>query len=225
MAEPVDMPLYGSLYVADGTKESLLGVWETILANTGVQVRTQERVESVIRVGTLFRVSTNRGLYATRSIVLALGKRGSPRKLDVPGEDLAKVSYRLIEADTYNDRDILVVGGGDSSIEAALALSKASKNRVALAYRGSSFDRARDRNRNLLRDAEQQGRLRVLRNTTVSAILPDRVRLNEDGLEVAVPNDYVFVLFGGESPETFLRKIGIEIVEKVIGAQNTYELA
>ncbi len=224
MAEPAEMPLYGTLYVGDGTKEALLGVWESILACTGVQVRTQERVESIIREESLFQVRTNKGVYTTRNVILALGKRGSPRKLGVPGEELGKVSYRLIEADTYNNCDILVVGGGDSSIEAALALSKASKNQVTLAYRGAMFDRARERNRGLLREAEQQGRLRVLRSTIVSEILPDRVRLVEAGRRIEIPNHYIFVLIGGESPETFLRRIGIEIVEKVIG-ESSYEFA
>ncbi len=225
MAEPAEMPLYGSLYVGDGTKEALLGVWETILSCTGVQVRTRERVETITRDGGFFRVGTNKGVYTTRSIVLALGKRGTPRKLDVPGEELGKVCYRLIEADSYNDCDILIVGGGDTSIEAALALSKASKNRVVLAYRGDSFARARERNRNLLREAEQQGRVHVMRSTTVAEILPASVRLVEAGRRLEIPNDYVFVLIGGESPETFLRKIGIQIVEKVIGAESTYEFA
>ena len=222
MAEPVDMPLYGSLYVGDGTKESLLSVWETILANTGVQVQTQERVDSIIREGPVLRVATSKGAYRTRSVVLALGKRGSPRQLKVPGEDLNKVTYRLIEADSYADKDILVVGGGDSAIEASLALSKASRNRVTLSYRGETFDRARERNRSMLRDAEQQGRIRILRNSLVAGIGPASVRLTVSGEDLEIPNHYVFILIGGEAPETFLRKIGIEIVEKVIGGQEAH---
>ena len=222
MAEPVDMPLYGSLYVGDGTKESLLSVWETILANTGVQVQTQERVDSIIREGPVLRVATSKGAYRTRSVVLALGKRGSPRQLNVTGEDLNKVTYRLIEADSYVDKDILVVGGGDSAIEASLALSKASRNRVTLSYRGETFDRARERNRSMLRDAEQQGRIRILRNSLVAGIGPASVRLTVNGEDLEIPNHYVFILIGGEAPETFLRKIGIEIVEKVIGGQEAY---
>ena len=223
MAEPVEMPLYGSLYVGDGTKESLLSVWETILANTGVQVQTQERVESIVRAGPVFRVTTAKAVHDAKNVVLALGKRGSPRRLGVPGEELAKVSYRLIEADGYAGKDILVVGGGDSAIEAALALSKASRNRVALSYRGHSFDRARERNHKMLQDAEQQGRVRILCGSVVSEILPHSVRLSAEGQPVELPNDYVFLLLGGESPEGFLQKIGIQIVEKVIGAEALYE--
>ncbi|MFN7996246.1 MAG: NAD(P)-binding domain-containing protein [Bryobacteraceae bacterium] len=224
MAEPVEMPLYGSLYVGDGTKESLLGVWETILANTGVQVQTQERVESIVRQGACFLVTTGKGGYLTKNVVLALGKRGSPRRLGVPGEELSKVTYRLIEADTYEGKDILIVGGGDSAIEAALALSKASRNRVVLSYRGQVFDRARERNRKAILDAEDQRRIRVLRGSVVAEVLSHSVLLQQDQERIELPNDFVFVLIGGESPETFLQKVGIEIVEKVIGAEAAYEV-
>ncbi len=222
MAEPVEMPLYGSLYVGDGTKESLLSVWETILANTGVRIQTQERVVSIVRDGPVFFVTTGKDTYQARHVVLALGKRGCPRKLSVPGEDLGKVSYRLIEADSYEGKEILVVGGGDSAVEAALALSKADRNRVTLSYRGQSFSRVRERNQKLLRDAEAQGRIRVLRGSAVTGILAGSVRLEADGELLELPNDYVFIMIGGETPEAFLQKIGIEIVEKVIGMETTY---
>ena len=223
MAEPIEMPLYGNLYVGDGTKEHLLGVWETILANTGVRVQTQERVEAIVRDGESFRVATGKNTYTTRNIVLALGKRGSPRRLSIPGESLAKVTYRLIEADTYQDKDILVVGGGDSAIEAALALSKARRNRVTLSYRGQSFDRARARNQKMLSEAEEQGRIEVIRGSVLTEILPESVTLTTAAETAVIPNQYVFILIGGESPETFLQKIGVEIVEKVIGAEVAHE--
>jgi len=225
MAEPIEMPLYGNLYVGDGTKESLLQVWEAILANTGVKIQTQERVESIRREGALITVQTGKAAYGARNVILALGKRGSPRKLNVPGEDRSKVAYRLIEADTYENKDILVVGGGDSAIEAALALSKAARNRVTLSYRGDSFDRARERNRNMLQEAERQGRLLILRGSNVTRIEDARVALEQKGEDVTRPNDYVFILIGGDPPEAFLRKIGVEIVEKVVTAQGTYEFA
>ena len=216
MAEPTEMPLYGTLYIGDGTKEALLKVWEAIVANTGVRVKTNIRVEGVSRVDDRLRVETSSGEFFARNVILALGKRGSPRKLGVAGEELTKVSYGLIEADTYNDNDILVVGGGDSAIEAALALSKAGKNRVALSYRGGSFDRARDRNRAALLEREQAGMLRILKKSNVKDISQREVRLEVGGQEVLLPNDFVFILIGGEPPETFLMKTGVQIVEKVI---------
>lgn len=222
MAEPVEMPLYGSLYVGDGTKESLVTVWETILANTGVRVQTNEGVESVVRRGPVLEVATLKGSYQTRNVVLALGKRGTPRRLGVAGEELSKVTYRLIEADSYEDKDILVVGGGDSATEAALALSKASRNRVTLSYRGAAFHRARERNRKMLAEAEQQGRVRIIRESQVSRILPHCVQIATRNGVFELPNHYVFVLIGGESPEAFLQKIGIDIVEKVLGGEEVH---
>jgi putative YpdA family bacillithiol system oxidoreductase len=218
MAEPIDIPLYGALYVGDGTKEALLAVWETIIANTGVQIHTNEKVEAIQKNSAGFHVHTPQGDYRARYVVLALGKRGSPRKLGVEGEDLPKVSYRLIEADTYEGKDVLIVGGGDSAIEAALALSRSGKNRVTLCHRGDSFQRARERNRESLESARRERRIEVCTGARVTRIAPDRVDLQHGAAPLSLPNDYVFAMLGGESPEEFLRKIGIEIVEKALGA-------
>jgi thioredoxin reductase len=163
-------------------------------------------------------VTTAKGEHLARNVVLALGKRGSPRRLGVPGEELSKVAYGLIEADSYDNCDILVVGGGDSAIEAALALCKAGKNRVTLSYRGANFDRARERNQNSLAKAEQEGRLTVSRKSRVLEISPASVRLEVDESATELQNDFVFILIGGEPPEAFLRKTGIEIVEKAISS-------
>lgn len=240
MAEPLEIPLYGALYVGDGSKEALLSVWETIIHNTGVEIRTNEKVESIQKIDGGFCVVTPRGSYKARYVVLAMGKRGSPRRLNVEGEDLAKVSYRLIEADTYEEKDLLVVGGGDSAIEAALALSRSGRNRVTLCHRGDSFARARERNRGQLDKAGNEGRIRILLHTHVERIAATFVMLTSqhDAARAAgnpgsaaapsegrgdqytfLPNDYTFILIGGESPEDFLRKVGIEIVEKALGPQ------
>ncbi len=218
MAEPIDLPLYGSLYVADGTKEALLSVWETILANTGVKISTNERVEQVLRSDATFRVATPKGEYSARHVVLAMGKRGVPRRLGVAGEDLSKVCYRLIEAETYQNQDLLVVGGGDSAIEAALALSRSGTNRVTLIYRGDDFARARERNRKFLEEAERDSRLSVKRKSNVVAIGVNSVTLDCAGSKVDLNNHFVFAMIGGQSPEDFLRKTGVEIVEKVLTA-------
>jgi len=216
MAEPIDIPLYGSLYVADGTKEALLAVWETILKNTGVQIRTNERLDRVERNGAGFYVQSTRNRYYARYVILALGRRGTPRRLAVPGEDLSKVAYRLIEAESYENSDILIVGGGDSALEAALALSSSGKNQVTLCHRGADFNRARERNRERVRSAASEQKLQLLLNTHVREITSTHVALDCGGSERELPNNYVFGLIGGESPEEFLRKTGIEIVEKVL---------
>lgn len=216
MAEPIDIPLYGTLYVGDGTKESLLSVWETIIANTGVRVHTQEGVTSIRREGDGFLVETAKSRYTARHVILALGKRGTPRRLNVPGEELGKVAYRLIEAETYSNNDILISGGGDSAVEAALATAKGGKNRVTLSYRGDDFSRLRARNLEMLQEAESAGRLSVLRRSQVVSIKPKTVELDVAGQRREIPNEFVFVLIGGESPDNFLQKTGIEIVEKAL---------
>jgi thioredoxin reductase/NAD-dependent dihydropyrimidine dehydrogenase PreA subunit len=217
MAEPIEMPLYGSLYIGDGTKESLLSVWENIIANTGIRVQTNERVESLQRQQELFLIQTSKNLYRAKYVVLSMGKRGTPRRLGVPGEELGKVAYQLIEAESYLDKNLLVVGGGDSAVEAAIGLAASSRNRVALSCRGKDFARIRERNQTKLKEAEAQGRLKVLRGSQVMEILDDAVLLKEDPKEpFELANDFVFVMIGGESPEEFLRKTGVEIVEKAV---------
>jgi thioredoxin reductase (NADPH) len=214
MSEPIEIPLYGNLYVGDGTKESLLAIWESIISNTGVQIRANEKVEQVRRNSAGFHISTDRGDHHARYVVLATGKRGTPRRLGVPGEDLPKVSYKLIEADDYVDNDILVIGGGDSAIEAALALSRSGKNRVTLSYRGESFQRARKRNCEHLERARDEGRLQILLQSDVQTITHDGVELSHVGRPLTLPNNFTFVLIGGEPAEAFLRKVGVQIVEK-----------
>jgi thioredoxin reductase (NADPH) len=218
MAEPVEMPLYGSLYIADSTKESLLAIWETIIANTGVNIRTNTKAEEIRRDPhtQLFRVRTAAGELLSRFVILAIGKRGSPRRLGVHGEDKPHVAYRLIEAETYKGESILVVGGGDSALEAALALAREGRNRVTLAHRGSAFDRARERNRAALEAAEREGRIAVHRNSQVKEILDGKAIVECAGQPREVPATFVFILIGGESPEDFLRKAGVEIIEKEV---------
>lgn len=222
MAEPIDIPLYGPLYVADGTKEGLLSVWETIISNTGVRIQTNTRVERIKKNGACFLVETNKGQYSAKRVVLALGRRGSPRRLEVPGEDLAKVAYQLIEAESYEGKDILIVGGGDSAIEAAVGLSKSGRNRVTLSYRGQVFERAKDRNRQLLEEAEKAGRTKILRNSHVTEVREKSVALDVSGAATEIPNDYVLALIGGTPPEEFLRKAGIEIVEKSLNIEHQF---
>ncbi|HZL70160.1 MAG TPA: NAD(P)-binding domain-containing protein [Candidatus Limnocylindrales bacterium] len=130
---------------------------------------------------------------------------------------MPKLSYKLIEADSYCDKNILVVGGEDSAVEAALALSRSGKNNVVLSYRGDSFRRARERNREHLLQAQRERRLRVILNSNVDRITAEEVIVSDSLGQDTLHNDFVFVLIGGEAPEEFLQKIGIAIVEKAIG--------
>lgn len=220
MEEPVEFPSFGRLDIHDTTKESLLEVWDRIVASTGVHIETNNRVEAVqySNQDSCFKVGTAKGEYKASFVVLATGKRGSPRKLGVLGEDLSKVTYRLIEAESYENCSVAIAGGGDSAVEAALALARSGKNHVTLIHRGKDFPRLKERNRTRLQEAEQSGRVKVMRGTHIKEILPQS--LKTDGLDAPneIANDFLFILVGGESPEEFLQKSGIEIVERVIAS-------
>ncbi len=218
MAEPIDIPLYGNLWVQDSSKEGLLTVWQTIVANTGIEVREHTRCEGVMKQsdGT-FAVKTNHGNLISQRVILAIGRRGTPRKLDVPGEDLAKVTYQLYDANDYTNCDVLIVGGGDSAVEAAVGLANQKSNRVSISYRRNKFDRIMPRNREAIDRAISEKRI-------ISYFESNVIRINEkdvvlklkDGSEKSVPNDYSFLLLGGESPNDFLTQMGVEIVTRMI---------
>jgi putative YpdA family bacillithiol system oxidoreductase len=213
-AEPLKIPLYGDLWVADASKESLLQVWETIVANTGLRLRTGAKVENIVSEDTVFRVQAGDAVFLTRRIVLAMGRRGTPRRLGVPGEDLAKVFYNIAEMEDFKGRRVLVVGGGDSAIESALGLANQSGTKVALSYRGDSFTRLKDRNRLRLETAVQQKKLALYLESTVREIREERVALDMKGRTAILPNDDVIVRIGGEAPHAFLKKLGVSIVRK-----------
>ena len=214
LAEPVRVPLYGDLWVADASKETLLQVWETIVANTGLEVRTGERVENVVRDGDGFTVQTANGAYRARRVVLAMGRRGTPRQIGVPGEDLDKVFYDIVEMEAFANRRVLVVGGGDSAIESAVGLANQDGTGVTLAYRGDAFTRIKDRNQAKINEAIASGRVRVMFKTVVREIRSDLVVLDQAGESAILPNDDVIVRIGGEAPFTFLERLGVRIVQK-----------
>jgi thioredoxin reductase len=147
--------------------------------------------------------------------VLALGRRGSPRKLDVPGEQLSKVMYSLIEAEAYTGKRILVVGGGDSAVEAAMGLAQQKGNRVTLSYRQAAFGRIKERNARRLEECRRAGSIELLLESQVREIRPDSVLIEVRGVKKPVPNDFVWIFAGGTPPNDFLRRAGV-----IIGPQD-----
>jgi thioredoxin reductase (NADPH) len=214
MTAPVTLPLVGKVRFGQTAKEALLDFWKEVERKTGLAIRYHERVESITRDGGSFVVRTTRAEYRTRSVLLAIGRRGTPRKLEVPGEDIPKVVYRLIDPEQYAGQDVLVVGGGDSALEAAASVAEAGGRSVTLSYRGDAFSRAKPRNRERIAAAERSGRLRVLFKSQVQRIDPDRVILACDDREVELRNDAVIVSAGGILPSEFLRGIGVEVETK-----------
>ncbi len=214
LAEPLTVPLYGDLWVADGSKERLLEVWEKIIASTGLEVRTHHRVTSIVREGEWLRVETPEQAFRARHVVLAMGRRGTPRRLGVPGEELGKVIYDVVDMELFAGQRMLVVGGGDSAVESAVGLARQNGTTVALSYRGDAFARVKERNRTNLDQAVHCGKLRVMLKSQVREIRPDSVVMEVEGREEILPNDTVVVRIGGDPPYKLLEEIGVRIVKK-----------
>lgn len=214
MTAPAHLPLIGEVHFREVGKEELIGFWKRAVADTGLRINTQERVESITPVPPGFAIKTTRGVYVARSVLLAIGRRGTPRRLDVPGEDLPKVVYRLIDASEYRGKHILVVGGGDSALEAASSLAEEEETHVTLSYRSNAFARAKTKNRNRVERAVAEGRLEVQLSSTVVRISHDRVELMHDGQPMIRRNDAVIVCAGGVMPTEFLKRAGIGIETK-----------
>jgi len=223
MTQPMRLPLYGDLKKTEYLKEELVQLWDEIIENYQADIQTGIGLSGISRAGDHFISQTTRGPIESRFVLLALGRRGIPRKLNVPGEELEKVLYQLIDAATYTGQRLLVVGGGDSAVEAALALAEQSGNEVTLSYRKAGFFRLKPRNEERIDRALREGRIRAQFSSQVCRIEPGSVRLVAavaepdasleagENKEMTVANDYVFVLVGGEPPYPLLRNCGIRV--------------
>jgi thioredoxin reductase/NAD-dependent dihydropyrimidine dehydrogenase PreA subunit len=216
MTAPCDLPLYGKVKLRRTTKEALLELYEEIVQKTELPIEAGVKVADIKRDEGGFAVETAGGVRRARRVLLAIGRRGTPRKLGVPGESLDKVTYRLIEPEQYRGARCLVVGGGDSAVETALMLSREPNTEVTLVYRGEQFNRIKPDNYEALEKAEIDGRLRVRRQTEPEEIQPDCVVVRGPGGKEKLGNDYVFACLGGELPTAWLTRIGVE-VKKVHG--------
>jgi thioredoxin reductase len=214
MTAPVQLPLFGQVQMRETTKEALLELWQDVERQTGLEIRYEERVEGIEAAGDGFVVETSREKYKTRAVLLTIGRRGTPRKLGAEGENLPKVVYRLIDAEQYRGRHVLVVGGGDSALEAATSLSDEPGTRVALSYRGNGFSRAKQKNRERVDEAVAAGRLQLLLESTVNAITESEVHIQTDGRIDSIENDAIIVCAGGVLPTGFLKSIGISVETK-----------
>jgi thioredoxin reductase (NADPH) len=216
MTQPVTMPVLGKIHFRNTTKEELLGYWSEQSQRHNLNLKFNERVESVVKDGTGFTVKTTIGTYRATNVLLSIGRRGSPRTLGVPGEELSKVVYRLIDPEQYKGAHVLVVGGGDSALEAAASVAEADNtNRVTLSYRGTAFQRAKPANRQRVEAAVKQGNLEVILNSNVQQIGEDHVilQIGKEDLRI-LENNAIIVNAGGILPDAFLKKCGIKVVTK-----------
>ena len=210
MTSPVEFPMYGKFKKTELTKEELLTFWNQVLQRNDFRFRSGEKVENIDKgVDGIFTVMTPKASYRARNVILALGKAGSPRKLGVKGEELPKVMYRLIEADHYVNKNILVVGGGDSAVEAAMGLAFQVGNNVTLSYRQTAFTRIKERNNQRLNECVRKGKLKVILNSHPVEFSSKEVMLDVAGKTQRFANDYVWIFAGGEPPTAFLKKIGV----------------
>ena len=214
MTAPVHLPLIGPVRFKETTKEKLLEFWESVVEKTGLQISFQERVESIIRHGDSFEVITNKNTLKSRAVLLAIGRRGTPRKLGVPGENCNKVVYRLSDPAQYRGQHVLIVGGGDSALEAAHSIADEEGTTVYLSYRSEAFSRAKEKNRNKIDEYAANNRMNVYMKSTVKNIEEKTVTIDHEGEILELQNDAIIVCAGGILPTGFLKDIGIEVDTK-----------
>jgi thioredoxin reductase (NADPH) len=210
MTSPIELPIWGKLKLTEVSKESLLETWMQIRAKAGLKVTENQKVTNIVREGNTFILTTPSQQYQASYVVLCLGRRGTPRKLGVEGEALSKVTYRLIDAESYQNVDALIVGGGDSAVEAAMGLALQGTNRVTLSYRKGELTRLKDRNVEHLQQYLKKKAITIIFNSEVKTITEKDVTLDTKEGPKVIPNDYVFVFAGGEMPFAFLKQVGVE---------------
>jgi thioredoxin reductase/Pyruvate/2-oxoacid:ferredoxin oxidoreductase delta subunit len=215
MTSPMDLPLHGKVKLYETSKPALLSLWNEVLTRNQIGIKEMTKIESISREQGHFKLTSALGETFTASrVLLAIGRRGTPRKLGIPGEHSEKVFYRLLEPEHIQDQDIIVVGGGDSAIESAMLLQ--DQNKVTLVYRGEAFGRLKAANSQRISAASESGKIKVMFNTNPIKILEKEVILSDlkTNSEFTVKNDLIYIFAGGELPTQFLQKAGIEITRK-----------
>ncbi|WP_408670290.1 NAD(P)-binding domain-containing protein [Lutibacter sp.] len=216
MTAPMDLPLYGKVKLYETSKDELLKLWEKVIKAHDIEIKENTKAENInLLNNNTFKITTNKGEeYICNNILLAIGRRGSPRKLNIPGENSMKVAYRLIESERIKNKKIMVVGGGDSAIETVLLLK--DTNNVTLSYRKDKFSRLKPKNREKIMGAIEKNTIQVLLNSNLTSINDTSVLVNfgENKPPKIVDNDLVYIFAGGELPTAFLQKAGVEITKR-----------
>jgi thioredoxin reductase len=211
MTQPVELPLVGKMHFQETSKEELLEFWQKTEAKSGIKIKYGELVADISPQNPGYSITSSGGTYTTDAVLLAIGRRGTPRKLGVEGEDQPKVVYQLMDPDQYVGQQVLVVGGGDSALEAALAMADAGAACVAVSYRSDTFSRAKAKNRERIDAYAEEGKVKLYLSSNVTSITPREVLLEQQGEAIRIENEAVIVSAGGILPTGFLRQMGIEV--------------
>mgnify|MGYP002631777914 CR=1 FL=1 len=212
MTQPVELPLAGKMNFKETSKETLLEFWQNIEKETEIKINYRELVANVEPTESGFKVTTSKAEYMTDKVLLTIGRRGSPRKLGIPGEDLPKVVYRLMDPDQYSHQKVMIVGGGDSALEAALAIADVEGSEVSLSYRSDSFSRAKAKNRDLIDEYAKQGKIKLYLPSNLTAVNDEKsVSLDYNGENITIANNAIIINAGGILPTGFLKQIGIQV--------------
>lgn len=211
MTAPLSLPLVGKVKFTEISKEKLLEFWNGVVTTYKLSVRYSERMTGIKVIAGGFEVATGTQRYRAPIVLLAIGRRGTPRKLGIDGEDLSKVVYRLLEPEQYRGQSVLVVGGGDSAVEAGLALAEVPDTRVTLSYRSDAFSRIKTKNRLRLDQAVAKRELTVMLSSQVKRLTPLEVILASGDIETTLANDVAIVCAGGELPTKLLQAIGVSV--------------
>jgi len=214
MTAPVNLPIIGKVKTRETTKEALLKMWLAIEKKTQLKINYKEKMNDIKPTDNGFEVITNKATYQTRAVLLTIGRRGTPRKLGVSGEELPKVIYNLMDPAEFAGKHVLIVGGGDSALEAALSIADEQDAHVTISYRSESFSRAKQKNQDKIEAAVKSGNLKLILPSTVKSIDENNVILNVGDNEKEIKNDGVIVCAGGILPTPFLKEIGIEVETK-----------
>ncbi|MDR3653156.1 MAG: NAD(P)-binding domain-containing protein [Paludibacter sp.] len=215
MTSPMDLPLFGKVKLHETSKTELLDLWNNALSKNSITIKENSKVESITPHEGIFKIETIEGeTYSCKAVLIAVGRRGTPRKLNVEGENSEKVAYRLLEPEEIKGKHILVVGGGDSAVESALLL--AANNHVTISYRNNAFNRIKVKNNDKINAAIKSGLIDVKFNSNIVSITTDSVsyKTNDSENIMNIKNDLVYIFAGGELPTQFLKKAGIDIITK-----------